>query len=284
MGKRKPPKFTKKTSGSDAKADGVLAGLGIELSKQLPTYDVPIDLIEPSEWNANEMDDGTFNRLVSELDENGFVDPIQIVPGKGGKFRIIGGEHRFHGAVSLGLEKVPCNVLTDKKYMDEKLQKLMSVRLNVIKGKLNPSKFAMLYQEMAKEYGEEQLKALFGFTQNDKWDRLVKGVEKAVESSGIGGKGLADELKKKSKKVKTVDGLGAVLKKLFSKHGSDLKHGYMVFAFGGKEHLYIIADKETTAALSVIQDLCRKKNLNINEVIAPAIKAIPESISESDNE
>ena len=50
-----PPDFVK-LKGSVG-ADSGLAERGIELSKTLPTYDVPIDLIEPNDWNVNVMGD-----------------------------------------------------------------------------------------------------------------------------------------------------------------------------------------------------------------------------------
>jgi ParB-like chromosome segregation protein Spo0J len=157
--KTAPPKFEKKQiTGLSPEMEK----LGLELSKSLPTFDVPIDLIEANDWNPNEMKDETFNRLVEELEENGIIDPIQIVPAEGGKFRIIGGEHRWAGAKTLGWTSIPANVLTDERFVDEDLQKLITVRLNVIHGEMNPEKFTSMYQDMAEKYGVDQLKALFG--------------------------------------------------------------------------------------------------------------------------
>lgn len=271
MGKKKPPKFVDKKSSSETGISEELKALGLELSKTLPTFDVPIDLVEPNEFNPNEMNDPAFNRLVEEIENTGMIDPIQIVPKEGGKFRIIGGEHRWAGCRSLGWDTVPAHVLTDGRFADEKLQKLLTVRLNVIKGKLNPEKFTKLYEEMASSYGADQLQALFGFTESDAWNRVVKGVEEALESTGVGGKALAGELKRRSKKVKTVDGLSSVLNRLFKKYGNDLEHSFMVFVFGGQEHLYVIADDRIQGSLEEIKKACREQELSINDVLAPAL-------------
>lgn len=272
MAKKKLPKFKKEAVVDNFVVDKKLRKLGVELSKSLPTYDVPIDLITASGWNPNEMDDKTFNRLVQEMEETGFIDPIQIIPAKGERFVILGGEHRWHGAKTLGWKTVPCNILMDKRFLDPSLQKLIGVRLNVIKGKLNPDKFIALKEEMVKVYGEEQLEALFGFTSTDAWNKLTGGVVKAMEATGVGGKKMAKELKKKSKEISTVDGLGIIINKLFKKYGGDLAQNFMVFTFGGKEHLYIVANEKMMKSLEKAKALCRKKKLDINDVIAPAIE------------
>jgi hypothetical protein len=277
MDMAKKPEFIKgkkNTKKSTKTATELFGTLGIELSERLPTYDVPIELIEPNDWNVNDMDDNTFNRLVQELDETGFIDPIQIAPQKGGKFIIIGGEHRYHGGLALGYDKIPCNILLDDKFADNDIRKLLSVRLNVIKGKTNPEKFTKLYEEMSKKYGAGQLQALFGYTATDAWNKLTKGVEDALEHSGIGGKELRAELKEKTKKVKTVDGLGAVLNKLFKKHGTDLKHSFMVFSYGKKEHLYIIANDKTVSALEHVKSYCRDNDTDINDLVGSALQAL----------
>lgn len=258
-----PPKFVK----SDGQpVSDELRALGVELSKTLPTYDVPIDLVTANEWNPNEMDDATFNRLVQEIEETGMVSAIQVVPAPGGKFVIIGGEHRWQALQSLGWEKVPCNILTDERFLDVDLQELITVRLNVIQGRINPDKFTRLYEKRVEKYGADQLKELFGYTSSDAWNKVTKGIEKAVEETGIGGTGLLNELKKRTKHVRSVDGLGRVLQQLFKQYGSDLKHSFMVFTHGGKRHLYVILSDAAMAELDKIVDECRKNDWDINDV------------------
>jgi hypothetical protein len=260
--------------------DDGLKVLGVELSKILPTYDVPLGLIDANEWNPNEMDDSVFNRLVEEMETTGIVDPIQIVPSEGDKFRIIGGEHRWQGAKILGWEKIPCSILTDDRFADVDLQKLLTVRLNVIKGGLNPGKFTKLYEDIAERYGAEQLQTLFGYTSTDAWNKVTKGVLDATKEAGIGGSGLLNELKKKTKNIRDVDGLGKVLNSLFKKYGSDLKHNFMVFAYGGKKHLYVMMSDETMNAMNVVLEMCREQDRDINDVLVPMLKELSSKIGE----
>lgn len=272
-----PPKITLTKR---VKEEGAFAAMGIELSKELPTYSVPMDLISLNEWNSNEMSDAMFNRLVKEMEETGMVAAIQIAPSEGRRFRVVGGEHRFRGAQALGWEKIPCHILMDGKFADEDLQKLLSVRLNVIHGKMNPEKFKRLYEDVAKRYGKEQLQALFGFTESDAWQKLTKGVVDSVAASGIGGSALSAELRKRTKTVRTVDGLGNLLNKLFKKYGSDVEHGFMVFSYGGKEHIFIIASERMAAAIESVKDVCRNRDTDINDILAKVFEEIPGRIGE----
>lgn len=248
--------------------------MGVKISQELPTFDVPIDLIEPNPDNPNEMDDDTFDRLVEEMEETGIIAAIQIAPAPGDRFQIIGGEHRWRGAKVLGRETIPCNILTDEQYMDEDLRGLLMVRLNVIQGKMNREKFVSLYERMAKVYGEEQLQALFGYTSTDAWKKLTKGVEDALRDTNIGGRegsSLASELKKKAGKIKTIDGLASVLSEILGENQGGLKHGFMVFTYGGKRHIHIAMTDELESAVDKLTGLCRDRGLDINDVLSGMI-------------
>jgi len=263
------PKF-KKTSNA---VDNPFLDLGVELSSDLPTFDVPVDLITPSDSNPNDMDDEAFNRLVQELEDVGFIEPIQIVPSPGGKFKIIAGEHRWRGARTMGMEKVPCNVLTGDRFMDEDLQELLMVRMNVLHGKINPEKFQQLYKNKEKKYGADQLKALFGYTSSDAWKKVTKGLSDSIKTSGVPGSGMiADEIERRSKNIRSVNGLGNILRDLMKQFGEDLKHGFMFFVYGGKRHLYIIMDDQLHEAVNIIANVCRKSNTDIGEVMSGIIR------------
>ncbi|MEM2174490.1 MAG: ParB N-terminal domain-containing protein [Candidatus Micrarchaeia archaeon] len=77
---------------------------------------IPIDLLVELEDNPNIMTDAEFNRLTKELDETGFIDPIQVVPLDDGRYQILGGHLRVKAAKVLGFESVPAVVLTDEKF------------------------------------------------------------------------------------------------------------------------------------------------------------------------
>jgi uncharacterized ParB-like nuclease family protein len=113
--------------------------------EELNVGQIPLEQLRPNPWNPNEMDDAAFNRLAEELQDVGMIDPIQVVPMEDGLYRIIGGEHRYQVARTLGWKTLPCVVLSEARWKDEDLQKLVTVRLNVLRGKINPERMVSPY-------------------------------------------------------------------------------------------------------------------------------------------
>ncbi len=223
--------------------------------KQYEIKEIQVDLIDPNPWNPNEQDAKTFDILVEEMDSDGtgvgYIDLIQVVPqsepwGVPGRYRIIGGEHRWRGLRVLGHEAVECVVLIDPKWEDEDLQKFVTMRLNALKGKINPKKFMALYEDLADRYAAEDMQRHMAVTDDAEWKSMTKDVRKQLESA-LDGVGADDEKKKKAledfdkvaKEVKTVDDLSNILNKIFNEYGDTLELNFMWFSFGGKKHLQV---------------------------------------------
>ena len=84
----------------------------------IPDYEViPIDLIDNNAWNPNSMDSKDFVRLCEEIREVGFLVPIQVVPTDGGRYRILGGEHRVAAGKEIGMDGIPCVVAQGKMWV-----------------------------------------------------------------------------------------------------------------------------------------------------------------------
>lgn len=255
---------------------------GEEKNDKLELQEIALDKLIPNEWNPNTQDDKTFNRLVEEISSVGFIEPIQVVPLDDGTFRILGGEHRFHAARVLGFDKVPCVLLSGARWKDVDLQKFVTVRLNILKGRLNPEKMAKLYSEMADKYGEDAIKNMFAYTDESSWNKLVQAIGKSLDKSGLP-KEIKDKFKDVSKEIKTVDGLSTILNKLFTDYGNTLDKNFMVFTFGGKQHVYIAMSKDTKKSVDKIMEYCKKRNVDINDVIAPKLAdAVPDVVDEEE--
>jgi ParB/RepB/Spo0J family partition protein len=237
-----------------------------------------LELIEANPWNPNQMDQEDLDRLTREIKDVGFIDPIQVVPVKDGRFRLIGGEHRVTAARELKLAEAPAMVLKGPKWKDEDLQKLVTVRLNVLKGKLDPAKMAMLYKEMAKHYGEEALQDLFAFTDRSAWDRLVKQIKDGLGKAKVPKKNR-DQFDKEAKEAKTLGDLEKILQKMWTDYGDTAHQSFMVFTFGKREHFYIAMNKETRDALKAVGEHCKGTGEDINEVLGPAIVALASVLS-----
>jgi len=234
-----------------------------------PKYElltVKTELLEPNDWNVNTQDDATFNRLREELRTVGVIAPIQVTRKPDGKYRILGGEHRWKAAMMEGIDEVPVIVLIDKKFEDDDLCKLVSVRVNMLHGKVDVEKFAKLHTEMANKYGADALQGLFGFTDAKGYQKLLAGVSK-----GLGG--VSKELKKQfdenAKEAKTVEELTSILNELFAKYGNTMDQSFMVFTHGKKEHIYIAMDMKMRAAMQKVVEYCKLTKEDINTVLAP---------------
>lgn len=93
---------------------------------------IPVELIFPNEWNPNVMTDRLFNELVKDVDEDGFLQPILVIPSEVDgveKFKIIDGEHRFEVMKLLDKTRIPCIVNRGELSRDVTRQKIKTVRI-----------------------------------------------------------------------------------------------------------------------------------------------------------
>lgn len=228
--------------------------------------EIELSLLDSAGWNPQEMAQRDFDLLVKELQDTGQIDPIQVVPLEGGRFRILGGHSRTEAARQLGWERISCVVLTDQRFQDEDLQKFLTVRLNVLHGHLNPEKMATLYRQMADRYGEEAIGALMGFSDVDALRKLVTSVSKGLKKSGLP-EDMVKKFDKASQKAKTGMDLSNILKHLFEEYGNTLEHNFMVFVYGGKKHLYVAANDDLWKRLKALSERCREAGTDLNAAL-----------------
>lgn len=218
--------------------------------------EIPIEKIKPNKWNPNAMSTDVFNALVENIKAIGMVEPVLVVPDAEdeGMYVVISGEHRWDACKVLDFKTVPAIV---RDSMDEDMQKFQTVRMNVLKGKMDPIKFTQLFDEMAEKYGEEMTKDLMSFVD----ERAFKDVYMAVKRELP--KDMQDKLESSRKEIKTVDDLSRILNELFSKYGSTVDQNFMIFTYGGKVHLWVLLDAEFKELLveHIIEDF---KELNLN--------------------
>lgn len=229
---------------------------------------IPVELVHENDFNPNEMDDATFNRLSQEIDDVGFIEPLQVVPMEDGTYLIIGGAHRFQVAKSKGWKRISCVILSHARWASDDLRKFETVRLNVLHGKLNPTRMAKLYDEMAAKYGSEALQGLFAYVNSDEWDKTVKKIGRSLAKSGLP-KDVVDKFDAAAKEMKSVDDLSTILNTLFSQYGDTLQYSYMVFTYGNKDHIYVAMDKTTKRTMDAVLKHCKEQQVDINSVIGP---------------
>ena len=231
---------------------------------------LPTDLIIPNDWNAYEQNEVTFDALVDEVAETGIIAALTVVPLSDGRFRIIGGEHRWMAAKAAGEDEVPCLVLMGEKWQDEGLQKFVTVKLNMLKGKLNPEKFIKLYNEAAEKYTAQELQKAYGFTDKGALNKIIKSATKAAKQALP--KEMHAELEERARDAKTVDDIGKIVQEMFAKNGNTVDKSFMVFTYGKQEHVYISMSPTTRKILDKALTFCEVSGTDINDVIAPILK------------
>jgi len=231
--------------------------------------DIPIGEILPAPWNPNQMDEEEFNILAEKLDEIGMIDPIQVLPKEGleepAKYQIVGGEHRWKAARALGWETLPCVVL-DPKEFDEDRQKFVNMQLNIVKGRLNKTKFMALYKEMAQKYSDEALKGLMGFSKMEALQSLVGKIQRGLP--GETGKRFGEA----AQGVESVKDLGRVIQQTLTKHGSDLQHSFIVLTLNGRPHYWVQMSSSFKDVMDDLADYCRDNNKQMHELLEPAAR------------
>ncbi len=245
---------------------------------------LPIDDLVDNWWNPNSETAETFNKLFESLKDLGFVETIQVVSleefgkeakddadrakcaellGQGKKWVVLHGSHRYEAARLAGKEnisEVPCVVLNASQVA--KL-KAMSVRMNLIKGKIDPEKFVKLYEELGRdpEVKGQMLNDMLGIANQKELDALIKETKKSLP------KEMQDELDKARQEIKTIEDLSRVLNELFSRFGKDLEYAFMTFTWGGKIHTFVQLNKDAATMLASLKEFCRQHNANMNDVL-----------------
>lgn len=239
---------------------------------------LPVDDLVPNAWNPQDQNEATFMRLCDEISEVGFIDPCEVVAMEDGTFRIIGGEHRWQAAKKVGLDEIPCVILQGKKWKDEDLQKFVTIRLNTIRGKVDPEKFMALYEEMAGKYGAEPLQQLMGYADTKAFEKLVHGVKKGLKKSLP--PEMVEEFEKAAKDAKTAEDLEKIVQMLFAKYGDTVNLSFMIFTYGKQEHFYVQMNQKMRKAMNKVADYCKMTSTDINVFLEPIFKECLKKASE----
>lgn len=245
---------------------------------------VDTDLIDPNPWNPNEQNEKTFNRLVKEIQDVGFLEPIHVVPYEDEetsttRYLILGGEHRWRASKEIGMVKIPALLLKHKRFTDVDFQKAMTVRLNALRGKLNKEKMVRLFQDFADKYTSEEVQDMFAFTDKDAWDKLVGDTRKSLKKSGLP-KELMAEFDKNIASARTVDDLGKIVQHLYETYSDTVPFGFMVFTYGKKEHVYIAMNKQAKTAINGLLASAKARGCDINELLVPALEEYVAKLSD----
>lgn len=244
----------------------------------------PKDL-KPNSYNPNKESAEKFNLLVESIDDIGFSENIQVHPVGEGEVRvedgqkrwcgksppsleIIGGEHRWHACMVAGMENewIPAVFFDD---LEEEKLKAVTVRMNILKGEMDPQKFTALWDDLSQSghYSDQALRDMMGIASRGEFEKFYKEVKKGLPPD------MAKELDSMRGEIRCIDDLSLLLNKLFRKYGSELDYSYMTFDFGGRQHTWVRMRKDTNKLLEQVKAMCREKKIDMNDVLVPGFKA-----------
>ena len=133
----------------------------------LDVQHIPVEQVVPKANNPNEMTDGDYSTLLSEIRDHGYTQPILVRPFEGG-FQIIDGEHRWRAVSEIGFATVPAVVIE----ADDDDADIRLIAMNRIRGTFAPIKLAYVLADLAQRIPEQQLRARLGMTGSELQDHL----------------------------------------------------------------------------------------------------------------
>ena len=136
-------------------------GLGRGLESLLPDsgdsgigiMQVPIGELDPNPDQPRQtFDETTIAQLAASIQDQGFLQPLLVVPTPGGRYRIVAGERRYRAGRKAGVDTIPCIV----RDLDVTQQMEIALIENLQREDLNPMEAAR---------GIDALKTQCGYTQ-----------------------------------------------------------------------------------------------------------------------
>lgn len=275
---------------------------------------VPVEDLVPCYWNANEMDEAEFAALIEEIRDGGFDEPCQIVPVKDGdnkgRYLILGGEHRYKAAMSLGISKIPCVVKDHLSDADEETLMEWSIRRNHIRGRLNAQKYADLEKRITGRWGisseaarnrmlvrEQRAAARKERFSQDVIDTMVEmekekigdGSSPAAPSEEVDLSGPSPDKRRPPKDDDETDGqkgrkkafadrrallssLKAFHQDVLEQSADTVEQGYVYFGIGGHTHLVVNETPALNKLIAELVETCKANSDSINEFLISAIK------------
>ncbi len=233
--------------------------------KELVRENLPIDSLTTQSVNPNKMAPKEFNLLCDNMERVGFIDPIFVRKVDDTEYRVIGGHHRLDAAKLLGYENVPCTIIEGEGY-DEDWEKFQVVRMNTIKGSLDPQAFLKMYEDLGEKYEAEVMAEAFGFANEKEFEKLIAQMSKSVP------KEMKKDFKKAAKDIKTIDGLTNLLNSMFTEHGDELPYGYMIVDFGGHESIWIQLEKTDHKNFDRMVSIAKESGKGIDSLFKTFIK------------
>lgn len=242
-------------------------------SGNIEMREIAIELLDPCDWNPNKMNKDKFNALFDNISEHGMLEPIVVRPLPNGRYEIIGGHHRLEVCKILEYTHVPCIIKHGMTDFDVECQ---NMRLNVIKGAIDPEKFTKMFMKMQAEFPDRDIATELGIVSQDELNRMILAARADLPEE------MKNAFDKAKKEIKTLDDLVLVINDLFTRQGDTLeKFNYMILDFDGKDSIWIRMHKPDIKSVEGIKELCFKYATPLDDVIRKMMSDLLKSTTES---
>jgi len=223
---------------------------------------VPISDLVQNSWNPSAMSDLMFNQLVTEIERDGFDEPILVSPLDGGKYRIVNGEHRYRAAAVLGLSEVPVVV---KATWSEEEQMIKTVRRNMLHGELDGQKFNKLVGEIVRRTnGSPEAIATQAVVDPALAKKMLDAEKKKAEK-------VTEGLDETRKEIETVDDLSFVLRTLIQEYGETVPYDFLFFIWKQKMQMMVRMDTELKNKVDALALVLKERKITILDGLKKAI-------------
>uniref|UniRef100_A0A6M3M8U5 ParB-like N-terminal domain-containing protein n=1 Tax=viral metagenome TaxID=1070528 RepID=A0A6M3M8U5_9ZZZZ len=227
---------------------------------------IPVGEIVPNDWNPNVMAAQDFNDLIANMEEVGFVQPVVVVPieedEEGHKYRITDGENRFEAMRISDEPEIPC-VIAAGLVNNEYAQQVQTVKLNKIKGTMDKGKLAALVTQMMEHKSFDEVADDLLYHDPTELEDLINSVRTSLPSEE-----MKEEFDQIKDDIRTADDLGSVLNRLFTQYGDTLPYNFMLFDFGGKEHIWVRMEKREYQKIKANARECLTYGITFDSIVS----------------
>ena len=235
------------------------------MAKNVKVWDIvtlPKDLLIKDTTNTNKQSKATFKALRENIRDNGFDEPLIVVP-EGNKYKVVSGNHRLDAGLAEGMKSFPAVIHDD---WDAATAYMQSVRRNYSRGAIDKNAFATLTDLLETDYhlSQEDISIGMGLASETEFASLY---EKQIDNPTSPSSSRSDNTAAATK-IKLLDDLGMVLSHIFEKYGDTVPYSFIVFPAGNRHHVFIQSSNALKTKLQEIMGACLEKQLDITVALA----------------
>jgi len=246
------------------------------MSRLLDVVDIPVDALVLTHWNCNEMGDIEFAALMEEIDDGGFDEPLQVVGitegDDGGKYLVLGGEHRYKAAVGLSYTEIPCVIKKHLSEADEANLMLWSNKRNHLRGKLNQQKYVKMEQVICSRMDLQRDTARKRMLMREDRAKEAKTKSKSGLRSSLDTDGDRDTRKTMADRQRLLADAKSFQQECLLESGDTVEHGYLYVAQNGNQHLIVDESKQLHGLIAALIRVCKNDSARVDEFLVSAIK------------